>query len=635
MTRSKLDRGDFDSASLQGSRPHSEIGGAEKPGTRSRRGSVGLATWSKFGSLYKDFDSASLRNYELTRPNSVIGGAETTGTLSCRDTGGLVTRSQFGRAVSLCGDFDSASLPDSRPRSVIGGAETAGTQASRCARGRRQNRSEFDRDAVSYDLRDSRRHSVTGGADTTSPRPVTHSRFGLYAESRCGDLDSDSLRDPEHRSVFDGAERPRSRQNKGRVTAKPELDRASLSLADEDPSLLMYSSVADISRRLGAGQSKSFRALNEKLALTKARHNLPRKERQKRDVANKIENCISDMRQDRAVERIASRRGSSGFLSTDPYSKADNWSGRDDMSEDDVSILLSQSSGSWGSGPDDLSPYRRLNNGNGVDDSDPVLAFLRSDMGGGSVAMPVRRRYSGYNDNDDQDRRPKSQNHVLQYRDGVVPRGRDYDFSGRREYESVNFDGPDVGLAGYLRSQTGSVAGRRDSAMSEERYDPRTGRPGRISNLRQPRQDRGRETMTGRNYGMVAQQISPQTQDSEDRHNFDFETGYFLRKTPNRGDEGEFERGFGRGVDAQSLSGESDNNQARMRKDHSSVQGSNRGRSRYSLEENTSDRRGQRLRSHSVGVPGSVQQRRDLARPRSVDREEPIENVMNKYLFKV
>ena len=81
------------------------------------------------------------------------------------------------------------------------------------------------------------------------------------------------------------------------------LDKMSRSLADEDPSLLLYGNPSRISLKLGLGKAKSFHALNETLHAVKHRQNLSDPRRMELRLRDKINHDIE------AMKNPGSRRG--------------------------------------------------------------------------------------------------------------------------------------------------------------------------------------------------------------------------------------------------------------------------------------------------------------------------------------
>ncbi|CAK8693065.1 unnamed protein product [Clavelina lepadiformis] len=86
-----------------------------------------------------------------------------------------------------------------------------------------------------------------------------------------------------------------------------KLDRMSKTLADEDPSMLLYGKPSNISMNLGLGKAKSFQALNESLRAVKHRQNLPKSQRVQLQLRDKVNNDIHKMQSRRhEIERCSS-----------------------------------------------------------------------------------------------------------------------------------------------------------------------------------------------------------------------------------------------------------------------------------------------------------------------------------------
>jgi len=82
-------------------------------------------------------------------------------------------------------------------------------------------------------------------------------------------------------------------ENNGKVN---DLDHVSKSLADEDPSLLLYGQAGRIASNLGLSRVRSMQSLNESLRAVKGHQNMPRSQRLRRRVDRKVEEEINKMR---------------------------------------------------------------------------------------------------------------------------------------------------------------------------------------------------------------------------------------------------------------------------------------------------------------------------------------------------
>ncbi|XP_039251994.2 unconventional myosin-XVIIIa-like isoform X2 [Styela clava] len=191
--------------------------------------------------------------------------------------------------------------------------------------------------------------------------------------SLCGDLANDDI-DFDSVSMPDMSARPSSAMGTGgkyesgtksrilsrvgkaggRNAIKLELDRMSKTLADEDPSVLLYSSPADISGKLGLGKTRSFRALNENIMAVKSRQNLPEKQKKKLAIVDKVNSDISTMKEDLTLEKISGRR-SIDFAKRRESRESFGSSGE----QDDACSLFSTSSGSSKISAESLSTRNR------------------------------------------------------------------------------------------------------------------------------------------------------------------------------------------------------------------------------------------------------------------------------------
>nr|XP_026692375.1 unconventional myosin-XVIIIa isoform X2 [Ciona intestinalis] len=84
-------------------------------------------------------------------------------------------------------------------------------------------------------------------------------------------------------------------------TPKEGMDRISKSLADEDPSMILYGKPSNIAMNLGLGKAKSFQDLNESLRAVKLRQNLPEGRREQLQVDDKIKSDIRRMKTKRML----------------------------------------------------------------------------------------------------------------------------------------------------------------------------------------------------------------------------------------------------------------------------------------------------------------------------------------------
>ena len=74
------------------------------------------------------------------------------------------------------------------------------------------------------------------------------------------------------------------------------LDPVSRSLADENPSLILYGKPSNISMSLGLGKASSFKSLNETLYAVKHRQNLPERQRIHLNLRDKVNSDIEKMK---------------------------------------------------------------------------------------------------------------------------------------------------------------------------------------------------------------------------------------------------------------------------------------------------------------------------------------------------
>ena len=106
-----------------------------------------------------------------------------------------------------------------------------------------------------------------------------------------------------------------SAENDEEVSRKPvKLDPVSCSLADENPSLILYGKPSNISMNLGLGKASSFQSLNETLRAVKYRQNLPDRQRFQLNLRDKIDSDIEKMK---AASLQDPNRFSNGFEDQD------------------------------------------------------------------------------------------------------------------------------------------------------------------------------------------------------------------------------------------------------------------------------------------------------------------------------
>ena len=88
-----------------------------------------------------------------------------------------------------------------------------------------------------------------------------------------------------------------SEDSSGAISQKSvSLDPVSRSLADENPSFLLYGKPNNISMNLGLGKASSFHALNETLRAVKYRQNLPENQRLQLTLRDKVNSDIEKMK---------------------------------------------------------------------------------------------------------------------------------------------------------------------------------------------------------------------------------------------------------------------------------------------------------------------------------------------------
>lgn len=156
----------------------------------------------------------------------------------------------------------------------------------------------------------------------------------LEVFSLCGENKKDRERDFDTISLPESGSRPatalsrkdymKSKLGSGSVSSALKMDQISLSLTDEDPSLLLYGNPSDIARGLGLEKSNSMKTLNEKIVAVKCRQNLPEKERKKLVISDQINKDISAMKDEAGLTRLGRHRPRSS-LGTSRNSELD-WS---------------------------------------------------------------------------------------------------------------------------------------------------------------------------------------------------------------------------------------------------------------------------------------------------------------------